>query len=53
MGEGRGNVFVVKAIKAMLQISIVGRSYSSNDLGPVIVSHKTSKAGIWWEVSRL
>lgn len=39
----------VKAIKAMLQISKVGRSsYCSNDLGPVVVSLTTNKAGIWW-----
>lgn len=40
----------VKAIKAMLQIFKVGRSsYSSNDLGPVMVSYTTNKAGIWLE----
>lgn len=56
VGEWGGGVFVpyvsrgtLKAIKAMLQISKVGRSsYCSNDLGPVMVSHTTNKAGIWW-----
>lgn len=34
----------------MLQLSKVGRSsYCANDLGPVMVSHTTSMAGIWWK----
>lgn len=32
----------------MLKLSKVGRSsYCANDLGPVMVSHTTNKAGIW------